>query len=109
MRADLGLVDVAWEEREEHNNRARLLAEEQNREINALNDEFSEVVEGASATTRSSSPAQGRTQSRRRARGHSRAGADPRADSRPCSPGADAGCHPRLRPAAPGRDQGPGQ
>ncbi|MBK6535257.1 MAG: tetratricopeptide repeat protein [Deltaproteobacteria bacterium] len=33
MRADLGLVDVAWEEREEHNNRARLLAEEQNREI----------------------------------------------------------------------------
>jgi TolA-binding protein len=50
MRADLGLVDVAWEEREEHNNRARLLAEEQNREISALNDEFSEVVEGASAT-----------------------------------------------------------
>lgn len=49
MRADLGLVDVAWEEREEHNNRARLLAEEQNREISALNDEFSEVVEGASA------------------------------------------------------------
>lgn len=48
MRADLGLVDVAWEEREEHNNRARLLAEEQNREISALNDEFSEVVEGAS-------------------------------------------------------------
>ncbi len=49
MRADLGLVDVAWEEREEHNNRARLLAEEQNREISALNDEFSEVVEGASS------------------------------------------------------------
>lgn len=49
MRADLGLVDVAWEEREEHNNRARLLAEEQNREITALNDEFSEVVEGASS------------------------------------------------------------
>ncbi len=50
LRADLGLVDVAWEEREEHNNRARLLAEEQNREISALNDEFSEVVEGASTT-----------------------------------------------------------
>jgi hypothetical protein len=48
MRADLGLVDVAWEEREEHNNRARLLAEEQNREISALNDEFAEVTEGAS-------------------------------------------------------------
>ena len=43
-------MDVAWEEREEHNNRARLLAEEQNREISALNDEFSEVVEGASTT-----------------------------------------------------------
>jgi tetratricopeptide (TPR) repeat protein len=48
MRADLGLVDVAWEQREEHNNRARMLAEEQNREISALNDEFSEVTEGAS-------------------------------------------------------------
>jgi hypothetical protein len=47
MRADLGLVDVAWEQREEHNNRARMLAEEQNREISALNDEFSEVTEGA--------------------------------------------------------------
>lgn len=48
MRADLGLVDVAWEQREEHNNRARMLAEEQNREISALNDEFAEVTEGAS-------------------------------------------------------------
>lgn len=47
MRADLGLVDVAWEQREEHNNRARMLAEEQNREIAALNDEFAEVIEGA--------------------------------------------------------------
>jgi len=47
MRADLGLVDVAWEEREEHNNRARILAEEQNREIDALNDEFREVIEGS--------------------------------------------------------------
>ncbi|MFO0607833.1 MAG: tetratricopeptide repeat protein [Polyangiales bacterium] len=48
MRADLGLVDVAWEMREEHNNRARFLAEEQNREISQINDEFSEVTEGAS-------------------------------------------------------------
>jgi len=47
MRADLGLVDVAWEERENHNNRARILAEELNRESSALNDEFSEVIEGA--------------------------------------------------------------
>lgn len=47
MRADLGLVDVAWERREEHNNRARLLAEEQSREVSALNDEFAEVTEGA--------------------------------------------------------------
>ena len=47
MRADLGLVDVAWEEREEHNNRARFLAEEQNRELQQVNDEFSEVTEGA--------------------------------------------------------------
>ncbi len=47
MRADLGLVDVAWEIREEHNNRARMLAEEENREIRSLNDEFSEVIEGS--------------------------------------------------------------
>jgi tetratricopeptide (TPR) repeat protein len=47
MRSDLGLVDVAWEMREEHNNRARFLAEEQNREISQINDEFSEVTEGA--------------------------------------------------------------
>lgn len=51
MRADLGLVDVAWEERENHNNRARILAEELNRQSTALNDEFSEVTEGAEADT----------------------------------------------------------
>ncbi len=51
MRADLGLVDVAWEERENHNNRARILAEELNRESTALNDEFSEVIEGAENET----------------------------------------------------------
>jgi TolA-binding protein/uncharacterized coiled-coil DUF342 family protein len=51
MRADLGLVDVAWEERENHNNRARILAEELNRQTTALNDEFSEVTEGAEADT----------------------------------------------------------
>ncbi|MBL8601101.1 MAG: tetratricopeptide repeat protein [Myxococcales bacterium] len=53
MRADLGLVDVAWEQREEHNNRARMLAEEQNREISALNDEFTEVTEGAPVDSQS--------------------------------------------------------
>jgi cell division septum initiation protein DivIVA len=52
MRADLGLVDVAWETREEHNNRARMLAEEENREIAALNDEFAEVTEDAEPETR---------------------------------------------------------
>jgi tetratricopeptide (TPR) repeat protein len=51
MRADLGLVDVAWEVRENHNNRARILAEELNRESTALNDEFSEVIEGAEQET----------------------------------------------------------
>lgn len=52
MRADLGLVDVAWETREEHNNRARMLAEEENREIAALNDEFAEVTEDAEPDAR---------------------------------------------------------
>ncbi len=52
MRSDLGLVDVAWEQREEHNNRNRMLAEEETREISSLNDEFSEVTEGASLEDR---------------------------------------------------------
>jgi anion-transporting ArsA/GET3 family ATPase len=58
MRADLGLVDVAWEERENHNNRARILAEELNRETTALNDEFSEVIEGAENETSQQRPGQ---------------------------------------------------
>ncbi|MBI5514768.1 MAG: tetratricopeptide repeat protein [Deltaproteobacteria bacterium] len=52
MRADLGLVDVSWEQREEHHNRERMLAEEMNREITALNDEFAEVTDGASPEDR---------------------------------------------------------
>ncbi len=56
MRADLGLVDVAWEERENHNNRARILSEERNRETRALNDDFNEVVEGAEPDAPNASP-----------------------------------------------------
>jgi len=48
MRADLGIVDVAWEIREEHNTRARNLAEDENRQIAAYNDEFTEILEGSS-------------------------------------------------------------
>jgi tetratricopeptide (TPR) repeat protein len=56
MRADLGIVDVAWEQREEHNNRARMLAEEENRQIAALNDEYNEVTEGAPPETPATAP-----------------------------------------------------
>ena len=56
MRADLGIVDVAWEQREEHNNRARMLAEEENREIAAYNDEFAEVTEGSTPDAPAQNP-----------------------------------------------------
>ncbi len=59
MRADLGIVDVAWEQREEHNNRARMLAEEENREIAAFNDEFAEVTEGSTPEPAASRAAAG--------------------------------------------------
>ncbi|MEI8256767.1 MAG: hypothetical protein WCJ30_13915, partial [Deltaproteobacteria bacterium] len=59
MRADLGIVDVAWEQREEHNNRARMLAEEENREIAAFNDEFAEVTEGSTPEPAVRAPAAG--------------------------------------------------
>lgn len=102
MRADLGLVDVAWEQREEHNNRARMLAEEQEREIGALNDEFREVTEGA--------PPEPGEQGRNRSQGAapSTGGAVPQGSvspsdtNAPAGSSAPAGASPQTAPASGG-------
>ncbi|MCC7537419.1 MAG: tetratricopeptide repeat protein [Deltaproteobacteria bacterium] len=45
LRADVGVVDVAWARREEHRLRVETLTSERGREIQALDDEFREVMD----------------------------------------------------------------
>jgi tetratricopeptide (TPR) repeat protein len=45
MKADLGVVDVGWAEREEHRNRIEALTLDRSRTLQALDDEFKEVVD----------------------------------------------------------------
>lgn len=45
LRADVGNIDVAWAEREEHRMRVELLTRERAREIKALDDEFNEIMD----------------------------------------------------------------
>jgi tetratricopeptide (TPR) repeat protein len=45
MKADLGVVDVGWAEREEHRNRIEALTIDRARTLQALDDEFKEVVD----------------------------------------------------------------
>lgn len=47
-QADVGIVDVAWAEREEHRHRIERLSEESRRQLQLLDDEFSEVMDEAS-------------------------------------------------------------
>ncbi len=43
LRADVGRVDVAWSQREEHRRRVEMLTTERSREIRGLDDEFREI------------------------------------------------------------------
>jgi tetratricopeptide (TPR) repeat protein len=43
LKADVGLIDVGWAEREEHRTRIDLLTRERNRALQALDDEFNEI------------------------------------------------------------------
>ncbi len=45
LRADVGRIDVAWARREEHRMRVDLLTRERSREIQALDDEFREIMD----------------------------------------------------------------
>jgi tetratricopeptide (TPR) repeat protein len=51
LRADVGRIDVAWQEREEHRMRVDMLTRERNREIQALDDEFREIMDLQSEST----------------------------------------------------------
>lgn len=45
LRADVGTIDVSWADREEHRQRVELLTRERAREIQALDDEFQEIMD----------------------------------------------------------------
>lgn len=45
LRADVGRIDVAWARREEHRMRVDMLTRERSREIQALDDEFREIMD----------------------------------------------------------------
>ena len=47
LRADVGRIDVAWAEREEHRLRVDMLTRERTREIGALDDEFADIMDTA--------------------------------------------------------------
>ena len=46
LKADVGRVDIAWAQREEHRMRVDMLTRERNREIQLLDDEFREIMDG---------------------------------------------------------------
>ncbi len=48
-QADVGIIDVAWAEREEHRHRIDLLSQERQSQLNMLDDEFRDVMEEQSS------------------------------------------------------------
>ncbi|HJL16242.1 MAG TPA: tetratricopeptide repeat protein [Sandaracinaceae bacterium LLY-WYZ-13_1] len=48
LRADVGRIDVAWAEREEHRMRVEMLTRDRAREMRALDDEFREIMDETS-------------------------------------------------------------
>jgi TolA-binding protein len=45
LRADVGIIDVGWAEREEHRTRIDQLTRERNRALQALDEEFNEITD----------------------------------------------------------------
>ncbi len=59
LRADVGIIDVAWREKEDRTSRIESLFEERNEQLNILDSEFREVLEvelTANITTASAHP-----------------------------------------------------
>lgn len=52
LRADVGRVDVAWSQREEHRSRVEMLTRERAREMQILDDEFREIMDESSQSER---------------------------------------------------------
>jgi TolA-binding protein len=46
LKADVGLVDVGWAQKEEHSTRVDLLTRERTRALQALDDELNEIMDG---------------------------------------------------------------
>ncbi len=52
LRADVGRIDVSWAQREEHRSRVDMLTRERSRELQALDDDFRDIMdEGAEVET----------------------------------------------------------
>lgn len=51
LRADVGRIDVAWMQREEHADRVEMLTRNRSAEMQALDDEFREIMDEAGETT----------------------------------------------------------
>ncbi len=45
LRADVGRIDVAWARREEHRMRVDMLTRERSQQLQALDDEFREIMD----------------------------------------------------------------
>jgi len=45
LKADVGRIDVSWAEREEHRMRVEMLTRERTRQVEALDQEFKEIVD----------------------------------------------------------------
>ncbi len=45
LKADVGVIDVGWAEREEHRTRIDMLTRERNRALQALDEEFNEITD----------------------------------------------------------------
>ena len=45
LKADVGVIDVGWAEREEHRTRIELLTRERSRSMQSLDDEFREIMD----------------------------------------------------------------
>ena len=59
LRADVGRVDVAWARREEHRMRVEMLTRDRSRELQALDDEFAEIMDETEGAEDEATPRSG--------------------------------------------------
>jgi TolA-binding protein len=57
LRADVGRVDVAWAQREEHRARVEMLTRERTRDMQALDDEFRDIMDEGGSSGDDGAPA----------------------------------------------------